>query len=106
MIHPRALPFKCLAVTTDVDGTPVNDEKRLTSRANSAVAELRVSGSRPPQGLRPLLGSLAITTPIGSLNDGVIAAADLSIITEHPVSMLNAYGVQVWVSSGQDWLVR
>jgi Cof subfamily protein (haloacid dehalogenase superfamily) len=117
-----ALPFKCSAVITDVDGTLVNDDKRLTSRAISVVAELRASGiifsiisSRPPRGLSPLLGPLGITTPIGSFNGGVIAAADLAIITEHLLSpavarrsldMLNAHGAQVWVFSGQDWLVR
>jgi Cof subfamily protein (haloacid dehalogenase superfamily) len=122
MIRPRALPFKCWAVITDVDGTLVNDEKRLTSRAISAVAELHASGivfsiisSRPPRGLRPLLGPLGITTPIASFNGGVVAATDLSVITEHllspavarrAVGMLNAHGVQVWVFSGQDWLVR
>jgi Cof subfamily protein (haloacid dehalogenase superfamily) len=121
MSGTRALPFKCSAVITDVDGTLVNDDKRLTSRAISAVAELRASGivfsiisSRPPRGLRLLLGPLEITTPIGSFNGGVIAATDLSIITEHvlppeigrrTVDMLNAHGVQVWVFSGQDWLV-
>jgi Cof subfamily protein (haloacid dehalogenase superfamily) len=121
MTSTRALAFKCSAVITDVDGTLVNDEKRLTSRAASAVAELRASGivfsiisSRPPRGLRLLLGPLEITTPIASFNGGVIAAPDLSIITEHllppevarrTVDMLNAHGVQVWVFSGQDWLV-
>jgi Cof subfamily protein (haloacid dehalogenase superfamily) len=109
-------------VITDVDGTLVDDEKRLTSRAASAVVELRARGiifsiisSRPPRGLSPLLGPLGITSPIGSFNGGVIAAADLAIITEHllspavargTVNMLNAHGVQVWVFSGQDWLVR
>ena len=122
MSGTRALPFKCSAVITDVDGTLVDDEKRLTSRAASAVAELRASGivfsiisSRPPRGLTPLLGSLGITTPIGSFNGGMITAADLTIITEHllspaiarhTVDLLNAHGVQVWVFSGQDWLVR
>ncbi len=122
MTRTRALPFKCSAVITDVDGTLVNDDKKLTSRAISAVAELRASGivfsiisSRPPRGLSHLLGPLRIATPIGSFNGGVIAAADLAIITEHllspavarhSVDMLNAHGVQVWIFSGQDWLVR
>ena len=120
MTRTRALPFKCSAVITDVDGTLVTDEKTLTSRAVSAVAELRASGivfsiisSRPPRGLWLLLGPLDITTPIGSFNGGVIAATDLSVISEHllspavagrTVDMLNSHGVQVWVFSGQDWL--
>ena len=122
MIRSRASPFKCSAVITDVDGTLVDEEKRLTSRAISAVAELRASGivfsiisSRPPRGLRFLLGPLGITTPIGSFNGGLVAATDLSVISEHllssavarhAVDMLNARRVQVWVFSGQDWLVR
>ena len=122
MIRPRALPFKCSAVITDVDGTLVNEDKRLTQRAISTVAELRSSGivfsiisSRPPRGLRLLLRLLDIATPIGSFNGGVIVAPDLSIITEHllppavakqTIDMLDAHGIQVWVFSGQDWLVR
>jgi hydroxymethylpyrimidine pyrophosphatase-like HAD family hydrolase len=106
-------------VITDVDGTLVNGGKRLTSWAFSAVAELRGSGivfsiisSRPPRGFRPLLGPIGITTPVASFN-GVIAATDLSVITEHLLSpavarraldMLDAQRVQVWVFSGQDWL--
>jgi Cof subfamily protein (haloacid dehalogenase superfamily) len=121
MTRKHAFPFKCSAVITDVDGTLVDDEKKLTWRATLAVAELRASGivfsiisSRPPRGLRLLLQPLGITTPIGSFNGGVIAAADLSIITQHllspvvaqrSVDILNAHGVQVWVFSGQDWLV-
>jgi Cof subfamily protein (haloacid dehalogenase superfamily) len=120
MIRPRALP--CAAVVTDVDGTLVNDEKKLTSRAISAGAELRATGiafsvisSRPPRGLQPLLGPLRITTPIGRFNGGVVAATDLSVIIEHllspavarrAVDMLYAHGVQVLVFSEQDWLVR
>jgi Cof subfamily protein (haloacid dehalogenase superfamily) len=122
MTRPRPSPFKCSAVITDVDGTLVDEEKRLTSRAISAVAELRASGivfsiisSRPPRGLRFLLGPLGITTPIGSFNGGLVAATDLSVISEHLLSatvarhaidMLNARRVQVWIFSGQDWLVR
>jgi Cof subfamily protein (haloacid dehalogenase superfamily) len=118
----RPLPFKCSAVISDVDGTLVTDEKILTPRAQMAIAQLRASGiafsiisSRPPRGLRMLVESLGITTPIGSFNGGVIAATDLSVITEHllspavarrTVDMLNARAVQVWIFSGQDWLVR
>jgi hypothetical protein len=122
MTRARALPFKCSAVISDVDGTLVNDDKKLTSRAASAVADLRASGiafsvisSRPPRGLRRLLAPLGITTPIGGFNGGVIVAADHSIATEHllsravarrTVDMLDAHGVQIWVFSGQDWLAR
>jgi Cof subfamily protein (haloacid dehalogenase superfamily) len=122
MIRARPSPFKCSAVVSDVDGTLVTDDKRLTARAQAAAAELRASGiifsitsARPPRGLRMLLNPLGITTPVIGFNGGVIATPDLSVITEHllsleiarsAVDMLDAHQVPVWVFSGQDWLVR
>jgi Cof subfamily protein (haloacid dehalogenase superfamily) len=122
MSRPRPSPFKCSAVISDVDGTLVTDDKVLTARAQAAVAKLHEAGilfsiisSRPPRGLRVLLEPLAITTPVGGFNGGVIATRDLSAITEHllsaqiarhAVDMLNARGAQVWIFSGEDWLVR
>jgi hydroxymethylpyrimidine pyrophosphatase-like HAD family hydrolase len=113
---------KISAVVSDVDGTLVTDDKILTARTCAAVAKLHARGikftiisSRPPRGLRALLDPLEITAPIGSFNGGVIAAADLSVITEHllsshvtrrAVDMLDAHGVQVWVFAGLDWLVH
>jgi hydroxymethylpyrimidine pyrophosphatase-like HAD family hydrolase len=43
MSRARASPFKCSAVISDVDGTLVTDDKRLTPRAQSAVAELHAN---------------------------------------------------------------
>jgi Cof subfamily protein (haloacid dehalogenase superfamily) len=116
------LPFKCSAVISDVDGTLVTDDKVLTARAEAAVAELHESGivfsivsSRPPRGLRPLLEPLGIAAPVGGFNGGVIAMPDLAVVTEHllssqvarhAVDKLNARGVEVWIFSGQDWLLR
>ena len=118
----RRLPFKCSAVISDVDGTLVTDNKVLTARAQAAAAELRTNGiifsiisSRPPRGLRMLLEPLGITTPVGGFNGGVLTTPDLTVIAEHllsqeiarrAVDMLDARGAQVWIFSGQDWLVR
>jgi len=122
MNRARALPFKCSAVISDVDGTLVTDDKTLTAGAQAAVAKLRANGiifsmisSRPPRGLRTLLEQLQITTPVGGFNGGVIATPDLTVISEHllspqvarrAVDMLGTRGVEVWIFSGQDWLVR
>ena len=116
------MPFICSAVVSDVDGTLVTDDKRLTTRAQAVVAELRASeinfaitSARPPRGLRMLLDPLGITTPVIGFNGGVIATSDLVVMTEHllspeiarrAVDMLIARGVQVWVFSGEDWLAR
>ena len=110
------------AVVSDVDGTLVTDDKILTARTRAAVAQLHARGimftvinSRPPRGLRRLLASLEITTPIGCFNGGVIARTDLSVISDHllssevarrAVEMLDARGAQCWVFAGQDWVVR
>jgi Cof subfamily protein (haloacid dehalogenase superfamily) len=122
MSDARPLPFKCSAVISDVDGTLVTDDKVLTACAQAAVAELRARGilfsiisSRPPRGLRMLIERLGIETPVGGFNGGVIAAPDLAAVTEHllpsqvarrAVDTLNTRGVEVWVFSGQNWLLR
>ena len=107
---------------SDVDGTLVTDDKVLTAGAQSVVAQLRARGiifsiisSRPPRGLRMLLEPLEITTPVGGFNGGVIATPDLNVVSQHlllpqvarhAVDTLNARGVEVWVFSGQNWLLR
>src|ERR1700760_3530153 len=108
MSRARSLPFQCSAVISDVDGTLVADEKKLTPRAIAAAAELRANGivfsgtsARPPRGLRNLMKQLAMSRPLICLNGGVIARSDFSIITErllspdiarHAVEMLGAAG--------------
>jgi Cof subfamily protein (haloacid dehalogenase superfamily) len=110
------------AVVSDVDGTLVTDDKILTPRAQAAVAGLRANGiaftvisSRPPRGLRMLIDSLEITRPLAGFNGGVLSAPDLSVLGQHlllpevaqrAVHLSAAHGAQIWVFSGQDWLVR
>ncbi|WP_026596066.1 Cof-type HAD-IIB family hydrolase [Methyloferula stellata] len=119
---PRIPSSKISALVSDVDGTLVTDDKVLTARAQTAVAELHACGiifavisSRPPRGLRMLLEPLGITTPVCGFNGGVIASPELSVIIEHVLSpeaarrtvdLLGTQDVQVWVFSGQDWLLR
>jgi Cof subfamily protein (haloacid dehalogenase superfamily) len=122
MTPPRLPSTKISAVVSDVDGTLMTDDKRLTPHARQAVAKLHARGiiftiisSRPPRGVRMLLDPLGIKTPVGCFNGGVIARPDLSVITAHllspqaarcAVDMLNAAGAQSWVFAGRDWLVR
>jgi Cof subfamily protein (haloacid dehalogenase superfamily) len=123
MTSLRRVPStRITAVISDVDGTLVTGDKILTPRAQAAVSHLRASGilftivsSRPPRGLRMLLDTLRIAAPIGGFNGGVIAAPDLTVISEHLLSpevarrcvdMLDADGADVWVFAGQEWLTR
>ena len=122
MTPPRFPPAKISAVVSDVDGTLMTDDKRLTPLAQAAVARLHARGiiftiisSRPPRGVRMLLDPLEIKRPFGCFNGGVIAGPDLSVITAHvlpshvtrrAVEMLSARGAQSWIFAGPDWLVR
>src|SRR5262249_36404973 len=118
----RAFPTRIAAVVSDVDGTLVRKDKTLTPRTIETVAKLRGTGtpfaivsSRPPRGLRMLIERLEITTFVAGFNGGVIAKPDLSIIASHliaPEAALHALaaiesaGVDAWVFSDQDWLIR
>jgi Cof subfamily protein (haloacid dehalogenase superfamily) len=119
----RARPgAKISAVVSDVDGTLVTDDKTLTAGAAAAVAALDAAGiafavvsSRPPRGLRKIVASLGITTPIAGFNGGLIAKPDLSPLVQHflrpdiarhTIEKLDDLGLEVWVFAGEDWLLR
>jgi len=105
----------------DVDGTLVTKDKILTSRAIAAVEKLRtrnilfaITSGRPPKGMDMLIEPLRIDTPIAGFNGGLWVNPDLSIIeartlardiAEKTVSILQSDGLDVWVYSGEDWLV-
>jgi Cof subfamily protein (haloacid dehalogenase superfamily) len=122
MTSARPRPFKCSAVISDVDGTLVTDDKILSARSVATAAALRSNGivftvisSRPPRGLKNLISSLGIDVPVAGFNGGVLATTNLTIISAHllaprvarrTVETLDARGLEVWVFSGQDWLLR
>ena len=109
-------------VLADVDGTLVTQEKLLTERAIAAVNALRehgiafaVTSGRPPRGMAMLIEPLALTTPISAFNGGVIVRPDMSVIEQRTipqdvvapaVELLLAQGLDAWLYSGADWLVR
>jgi Cof subfamily protein (haloacid dehalogenase superfamily) len=106
----------------DVDGTLVTEDKVLTERARAAVHRLHEGGirfaltsGRPPRGMAMLIEPLALDTPIAGFNGGVFVKPDLSIIEERclapeaskrAVEVILAHGLDAWVYSGNDWLVR
>jgi Cof subfamily protein (haloacid dehalogenase superfamily) len=119
-VRPR--PVKCAAVISDVDGTLVTNDKILTAATKAAAAELRSSGimfsivsSRPPRGMLPVMNALGIDAPVAGFNGGVVAGPDLAVMSAHllspvvarrTVTMLDAQGVDIWIFSGEDWLLR
>ncbi|MBV8193820.1 MAG: HAD family phosphatase [Alphaproteobacteria bacterium] len=121
MISRRSPATKISAIVSDVDGTVVTDDKRLTERSRAAVAAVRQSGlplclisSRPPRGFAQLRSVLEIVTPCAGFNGGVIVAPDGSVIEQHllpsqrardTVGFLTEHGIDIWLFSGPDWLL-
>ena len=77
-------------VISDVDGTLVNRDKKLTPPTIDAVARLQAKGvpftiisARPPSGIAFLVEALTPTGPIAAFNGGTIVAPDGSIIERH-----------------------
>jgi Cof subfamily protein (haloacid dehalogenase superfamily) len=113
---------KISLLLADVDGTLVTQEKILTGRAREALQglhrngiRLAVTSGRPPRGMAMFLEQLALDTPIACFNGGVFVQPDLSVMEERELApdvakqamdIILKHGLDVWVYSGSDWLVR
>jgi Cof subfamily protein (haloacid dehalogenase superfamily) len=122
MVVPARAEAKISLVLADVDGTLVTAEKVLTSRAGAAVKALHAAGigfaitsGRPPRGMAMLIDPLALRTPIAGFNGGIFVKPDMTIMEEHVLAadvaeraleVILHHGMDAWVYSGQDWLVR
>src|SRR5579872_3839960 len=122
MTRQRSLPANIAAVVSDVDGTLVRSDKSVSpatigaaGRLHDAGVKFAVVSSRPPRGLKAVIGTLNITMPVAGFNGGVIASSDLSVIishliapdvARHAVEAIEASGASAWVFSGDDWFIR
>jgi Cof subfamily protein (haloacid dehalogenase superfamily) len=109
-------------VVSDVDGTLVTSDKRLSEATVAAVARLRAAGigftiasARPPFGLRGIVETLALTLPVGAFNGATIVGPDLAVIEERFIpeatareaaARLAGEGVDVWVFARGGWYLR
>ncbi len=109
-------------VVSDVDGTLLTKDKRLTDAAKAAVQRLHQAGigftitsSRPAIGMRFLIEPLAITLPVGPFNGSSIIDAQMNPVEQHliPASavqksldQLNEYGVDIWLFTNDQWLTK
>jgi Cof subfamily protein (haloacid dehalogenase superfamily) len=109
-------------LVSDVDGTLVTTDKRLTPAAIAAAAALREVGialalvsSRPPRGMRHIAVQLGPDIPIAGFNGGSILNAEGRVLSERPVpedaarAALTAFdrrGIDTWVFADGDWLLR
>src|SRR5579863_3374053 len=112
---------KVSLVITDVDGTLVTHDKKLTPGAIAAVQRLHAAGigfsicsSRPPFGLRMLIEPLQLKLPLGGYNAGTIVAPDLSVIEQQlipsdaarqAVATFQEHRVDCWMFVGNEWVI-
>jgi len=122
MNEPTRANAKISLVLADVDGTLVTAEKVLTPRATAAVMALHaadiafaVTSGRPPRGMSMLIEQLALRTQVAGFNGGLFVKPDLTIMAQHALAadvagraleVILRNGMDAWVYSGQDWLIR
>ena len=107
---------------SDVDGTLITPEKRLTEASIAAAQALHAAGiamaitsGRPPRGMAMLIEPLALTCPIAAFNGGVFVTPDFSVIesrrlgaavAEKTLALMKEHGLSAWVYTESDWFVR
>jgi Cof subfamily protein (haloacid dehalogenase superfamily) len=118
----RAPPARIALLISDVDGTLVTNDKRLTPRAQAAARAVEhagiafaVTSSRPAFGMRMLIEPLRLTTPIAAFNGGLIVSPDrLEPIEANAVPVevarlsidfLIGRDVGIWVHTEKEWFV-
>jgi Cof subfamily protein (haloacid dehalogenase superfamily) len=122
VVEPARTASKISLVLADVDGTLLTEQKVLTPRAQAAVRALRdadigfaITSGRPPRGMEMLVDPLALRSPIAAFNGGMFVKDDMTIIEEfvlaadaarRAVEVILRNRMDVWVYSGNDWLVR
>lgn len=110
-------------IVSDVDGTLVTQDKRLTPRTIAAVERLHRHGvafsicsSRPPFGLRMLLEPLQLKLPFGGYNAGSIVMPDPDLTpieqqllppdaAKQAVETFREHRIDCWVFTGNRWLI-
>ena len=109
-------------VVSDVDGTLLTSDKRLTPATIAAVKALRrrgiafsITSSRPSYGMRSLVDALEIDLPIGPFNGSSIVGPDLSVIEESVVpddaarqslALFARRGFDAWIFTNSEWLIQ
>jgi hypothetical protein len=109
-------------VVSDVDGTLLTTDKRLTDAARAAAVRLRDAGiaftltsSRPPVGMRMLVEPLHLALPLGPFNGSSLVDPQLKVITQHLIppaaaqrslDLLAEFGVDAWLFTNDQWLIQ
>jgi Cof subfamily protein (haloacid dehalogenase superfamily) len=106
-------------VVSDVDGTLVDKQKRLTEPTVAAVARLRAAGvpftiisARPRSGLMPIADALGLDEPMAAFNGGLIFRRDGRVehhetidpeVASATLAMARQAPVDIWVFADDRW---
>jgi Cof subfamily protein (haloacid dehalogenase superfamily) len=106
-------------MVSDVDGTLVDKDKKLTDATIAAVKRLRDAGvaftvisARPMSGIQPLLDPLGLDEDVGAFNGGIVFRRDGTIVSHHTIDanvargvidMAAGEGVDTWVFADDQW---
>ena len=110
-------------ILSDVDGTLLHPDHRLSPRTVDAVRALRDRGvffslasGRPPRAMLHLIETFGIDVPVAGFNGGTLINPDGSILVAHhlpaeaalvTLALFSAEpDVEVWVFADGDWLRR
>lgn len=120
MSAPDRPPIELLI--SDLDGTLVTPDKRLTDAAVAAVHELDAAGvkftlvsSRPPRGMAEVVRELGIELPFAGFNGGALVGPDLAPIEQRVLDagavqdmlkLLAGHGVDAWLFARGEWWLR
>lgn len=108
-------------VISDVDGTLLDENKRLTPGAPGAVQRLYAAGvrftlasARPPRLVRDLVRELDVREPFACFNGALITGPDETVLRKLPMLPSDAQlvgdqilkdGFDLWVWTDTDWFV-
>jgi Cof subfamily protein (haloacid dehalogenase superfamily) len=115
-------PTKRVAlVLCDIDGTLLDNDKKLTPGAPGAVLRLYDAGmrftlasARPPRLTRELVRELHVCEPIACFNGALFVAPDETVLHQLPMAPADAQqvanhifqgGFDLWVYAGTEWYV-
>lgn len=115
--EPRRTNIRLLV--SDLDGTLVDPDKRLTPGTIAAVQRLRAAGvgfavisARPMSGIVPLLGPLELDGEVAAFNGGILFRQDGTILSRTTippvvargvVALAAGKGVDTWVFADDRW---
>ncbi|MEH6952478.1 HAD family hydrolase [Nitrobacter sp. NHB1] len=109
-------------VISDVDGSLVTPDKRLTEAAIKAVKDLAdrdigftITSSRPAFGMRMLIEPLGLQLPLGAFNGSLIVDPAFNVLQKTVISapaariaidaLMKASDVDIWLFTADRWLI-